>query len=90
MKRRIIEFKSVSPLFEMEKAGEKPFTTRKIEAGDKRFLYLGALISSRQPYSYIKITNIASGETFERRIKAVELLSKCPWWMIIYWEHKED
>ena len=69
---KIIDFKSVSPLFEMERDGEKPFTTRKIYKGDKRFRAL----SQWQPrYRWgIRITNPATGESFIREIEAVSYL----------------
>jgi hypothetical protein len=35
-----LPFKTVSPLFEMEKSGEQPFTYRKIDYLDSRFAIL--------------------------------------------------
>jgi len=69
---KIIDFKSVSPLFEMERDGEKPFNIRKIDPKDKRFRAL----SQWQPsYNWgIRITNPATGESFIREIVAVSFL----------------
>jgi len=69
---KIIDFKTVSPLFEMERDGEKPFTTRKIEKGDKRFRAL----SQWQPAYHwgIRITNPATGGSFIREIVNVSFL----------------
>jgi hypothetical protein len=84
---KIIEFKTVSPLFEMERDGIKPFTTRQLERGDKRWdllmdvLYLGTGV-------VIKITNPQTGESFTRPIKHVTYVA---WtrskWLNIHWKH---
>ena len=69
---RILDFKSVSPLFEMERDGDKPFTTRKIDSKDKRF----SALSQWQPHFQwaIRITNPATGESFVREIAVVSYL----------------
>lgn len=69
---RILDFKSVSPLFEMERDGEKPFEVRKIDSNDKRFRAL----SQWQPHFQwgIRITNPATGESFIREIVVVSYL----------------
>lgn len=66
---KILDFKSVSPLFEMERDGEKPFQVRKTDSKDKRFRAL----SQWQPRFQwgIRITNPATGESFIREIVAV-------------------
>lgn len=69
---KILDFKSVSPLFEMERDGDKPFEVRKIDLKDKRFRAL----SQWQPsYNWgIRITNPATGESFIREIIEVSFL----------------
>ena len=63
---KIIDFKTVSPLFELERDGEKLFTARLIDLHDKRFKSL----SQWQPESKwgLRITNPATGESFIRKI----------------------
>jgi len=68
---KILEFKTVSPLFEMERDGIKPFTIRRIDK-DSRFRALSQWNCERE--WGIKITNPATGEYFIRRIKNVSYL----------------
>ena len=67
---KILDFKTVSPLFEMERDGEKPFTITRIEKGDERQRSL----SQWQPsWNWaVRITNPGTGESFVRRIVAVD------------------
>ena len=75
---KIIEFKTVSPMFEMERDGVKMFTVRLIDPKDKRFK---ALNQWRPEYQWaISTTNPATGEMFKRRIQAVSFL----------WYYKQD
>ena len=69
---RILDYKTVSPLFEMERDGMKPFTIRHIEKGDKR----QRAFSQWKPAWdwYVRITNPATGESFLRKIIAVSYL----------------
>ena len=69
---KILDFKSVTPLFEMERDGIKPFTTRHIEKGDKR----QRALSQWQPHFDwgIQITNPDTGESFIRKIVVVSFL----------------
>lgn len=77
---KVIDFKTVSPLFEMERDGEKPFTTRKIDPKDKRFR---ALAQWHPSFHWaIRITNPATGESFIREIVAVSFLQ--------YLDRRED
>jgi len=87
-KIREVTFKSISPFYEWEKSGDKPFTFRKIDMGDRRFYDLGKFTATSR--LTIKIINPANGESFERKVTGVEYLKRCPNWMVIYWEHKED
>ena len=69
---KILDFKTVSPLFEMERDGEKPFIVRKIEKDDKR---QRALSHWWHGWDWVaRITNPATGENFMRRIVAVSYL----------------
>jgi hypothetical protein len=72
-KARVIEFKSVSPLFEMERDGTKPFTTRLVDYQDPRFRALvqwrpDCLYDPGKLPWYIKETNPATGEYFYREL----------------------
>ena len=80
MKMKVINFKSVSPLFEMERDGIKSFTHRLVDPKDKRFRAL----SQWQPsYNWsIKITNSDTGESFVREILVVD------WLRYRHWEEK--
>lgn len=68
---KILDFKTVSPLFEIERDGEKPFSIRKIDKG-KRFRAL----SQWKPWHKwgMRMTNPATGESFVREIKEVSYL----------------
>jgi len=69
---KILEFKTVSPLFEMERDGAKPFTIRKVEYNDMRHR---ALSQWNPEYKWaIKIINPATGDNFVREIAAVSYL----------------
>lgn len=60
---KILDFKTVSPLFEMERDGSKPFTTRMVMPKEAKHRAL----SQWQPgYKWgIRITNPATGESFK-------------------------
>lgn len=60
-----IEFKTVSPLFEMERDGIKPFTTRQWDTSDKRFNTVLDLMDFRKEFK-ITFTNPITKETFTR------------------------
>ena len=81
-----LPFKTVSPLFEMEKSGTKPFTVRRIDPLDSRFAILlktmGRVVI-RDDLA-IAITNPATGETFTRRLRSLEYLRLAPGWLILY------
>lgn len=64
---KILDFKTVSPLFEMERDGIKPFTCRKWAYGrDRRFL---SLSQWKHRYTWgIRITNPNTGESFLRKL----------------------
>ena len=63
---KIIDFKTVSPLFELERDGGKPFTERLIDPHDQRFK---ALAQWQPEYEWgIRITNPTTGESFIRKL----------------------
>lgn len=63
---KILDFKTASPLFEMERDGIKPFTSRIRRVEDKRFERIAKAID---PYNIsIRITNPTTGEHFTRRL----------------------
>lgn len=85
---KVLEFKTVSPLFEMERDGIKPFTTRRVDIKDSRFR---ALSQWQLGLDWaIRIVNPSTGETFtrklieERYIRDRDLLLVQPEWKILY------
>jgi hypothetical protein len=83
-----LEFKTVSPLFEMERDGIKPFTTRLWDNNDSRFITLATrrykFIGRRN--ITIKIVNPANGESFCRRFLSYQNVSSvfAPGWVNIW------
>ena len=76
VKFRILEFKSISPFFEQEKDGSKPFIVLQWHTKDSRFraLALWDLACRRKghkPDWLIKLTNPATGEYFYCRLEDV-------------------
>lgn len=76
IKFKVIEFKSISPFFEQERDGEKPFTVRQWHTNDTRFraLALWDLACRRRghkPDWLIKLVNPATEEYFYRRLEDV-------------------
>lgn len=95
----ILPFETVSPLFEMEKSGEKPFTARRWDTWDCRFKALtkfrqdktsGRLAHSANSFPAIKITNPQTGESFMRRlldwdwVRHPRIAKSQPQWAILY------
>ena len=74
---KVIDFKSISPLFEMERDGIKPFTTRKVDYKDARFRALAQWDIGRS--WAIRITNPAPGESFIRELKSVDYVRWVDW-----------
>jgi hypothetical protein len=74
---KILDFKSISPLFEMERDGIKPFNTRKVDYKDAHFRALAQWDPSRS--WAIRITNPATGESFTREIKSVGYVYWVDW-----------
>ena len=91
---KVLSFKTVSPLFEMERDGAKPFTVRLFDYKDPRFRALSRIPYSDSPaYKYgfsdrdlwaVKITNPVTGESFTRRLIRWAYLPINPKWVIIY------
>ncbi len=93
---KVLSFKTVSPLFEMERDGIKPFTERLYDRRDGRF----RILSRWQPWLkyngrgvVIRITNPANGESFCRRLAGKRYMPRTypfdkeqlrPSWMILY------
>jgi hypothetical protein len=69
---KVIEFKTVSPLFEMERDDKKCLTFREYDYSDKRFKALAQWNSDLE--WYIKIINPATSESFIRRIYNISYL----------------
>ena len=63
---RILDFKTISPLFEWERDGGKPFTDRRWDGKDKRFR---ALAQFHKDFNWgVRITNPATGDSFVRKL----------------------
>jgi hypothetical protein len=86
IKCKVVEYKTVSPLFEMERDGLKLFTVRRIERGDPR---VRSLSHASFVNWLIKITNPATGEYFYRELIGKSILegpgkTQLSCWMILY------
>jgi len=74
---KVIEFETVSPLFEMERDGVAPFTFRQVDYHDPRFR---ALAQWRLGCTWlIKITNPATSEYFYRKLVSVDYVRWVNW-----------
>ncbi len=66
----VLDFKSVSPFFEWERDGVRPFTERLYDAHDPRFRAISRWwpwLRNSKPIA-IRITNPATGEKFMREL----------------------
>ena len=81
---KVLSFKTVSPLFEMERDGIKPFTTRLWDGKDSRFRLINRWANSgiRNPWG-IRITNPQTGESFIRELTMWSYIS-FPDWIILH------
>lgn len=79
---KVVEFKTISPFFEQERDGIKPFTIRQWDDDDKRFVNLSS-------YEAVKITNPATGESFTRMLGLWDAL-EAEGWIIIYLGDRVD
>jgi len=68
--KKVIEFKTISPFFEMCRDGEKPFDIRKVDRHDPRFRSLFQVRFSENMQWAIKFTNPATGESYTRWLYA--------------------
>lgn len=68
IKYKVIEFKTVSPLFEMERDGVKPFTTRLVDRKDQRFRALSQWSPFYKTNWLIKIINPQTHKYFYRKL----------------------
>ena len=88
--KKVLEFKTISPFFEMCRDGEKPFDIRKVDNKDPRFRALFQVRFQKNTRWAIKFTNPATGEYFVRWLQAWEYLTDenryCikPDWLIMY------
>jgi hypothetical protein len=67
----ILDFKSLSPLYEQCRDGVKMFDFRLDDKSDSRFcsLRLPPFYRANNPHWYIRFTNPATGESFIRRLR---------------------
>lgn len=85
---KTLVFKTVSPLFQMERDGIKPFTVRRVDSEDPRFR---ALAQWQFGLDWaIQIVNPSTGESFTRRLLSEDYLFDIdglllqPEWKILY------
>ena len=89
MKENIVEFKTVSPLFEMERDGIKPFTTRKLDPMEERMFSVAAFLNGIP--MRIQITNPINYEGFERKVSHVSVIPHTRrQWLNIHWSHPKS
>lgn len=91
---KIIDFKTVSPFYELCRDGQKPFDIRLVDHKDKRFRALSQIRNQRKPITdykwVIKFTNPATGESFMRYLTGWEYMIDqsfyciVPDWIIMY------
>ena len=88
--KKILDFKTISPFFEMCRDGEKPFDIRKIDNADARFRALFQIRGKENPQWAIRFTNPATGEVYMKWLLAWNYLMDhnqfCvyPSWAIMY------
>ena len=87
---KILEFKTISPFYELCRDGKKPFDIRLRDAKDKRFRALSQIRFINNPGWAIRFVNPATGESFARMLQNWDYLkdqrSYCikPAWVIMY------
>jgi len=88
--KKILEFKTISPFFEMCRDGGKPFDIRKVDSKDPRFRALFQIRYKKNVQWAIKFTKPATGEYFTRWLYAWDYMVDqdgfCfePDWLIMY------
>lgn len=94
---KVLEFKTLSPLFEMERDGEKPFTFRKWDGKDERFRAISQFDNYRAvQFWVIRIVNPDSGEWFARRLLSWNYVRRGRWglvhpqWIILHLGERMD
>ncbi len=88
---KVLQFKSISPFFEQERDGIKPFTIRLWDSNDNRFMTL----PSKSLRSEVKITNPTTKESFSREYEGFIFLAHpvqgiCGWVIIYLGERIEN
>jgi hypothetical protein len=89
MNKTVVNFKTVSPLFEMERDGIKPFTTRLLPVTDERFLHLYGCLSCHPEMEhelFITITNPETRESFTRNVIDATEVPHTEDWHNIHWK----
>jgi hypothetical protein len=82
---KILEFKTISPFFELCRDGKKPFDIRLFDYHDKRFRSL-----SQRWVENIKFINPVTGESYTRKLKDWRYIQDTdhkfikPYWIIMY------
>ena len=88
--KKVLEFKTISPFFEMCRDGEKPFDIRKVDSKDHRFRALSQIRFKKNMQWAIRFTNPITGEAYTRWLYAWDYLideNKIlikPDWLIMY------
>ena len=87
---KTLEFKTISPFFELCRDGEKPFDIRRYDSTDKRFRALSQVRFMYDSGWAIRFTNPATGESYSRSliawdyIRSKDGLLVQPEWIIMF------
>ena len=88
--KKIFNFKTITPFFEMCRDGKKPFDIRKVDNKDPRFRALFQVRYKENMQWAIRFTNPVTGESFTRWLYAWNYLFDHdsiliePGWAIMY------
>ncbi len=80
----IVTFKTIDSIFQKERSGVKPNTSRIVDWKDPRFRSLACMVLGYQPMGYVRIENAEhKGIDFTRKIKDITFFDDL---CVISWE----
>ncbi len=84
MKLETVTFKTIDSIYQKERSGVEPNTSREVDWEDERFRILARMALGYDPMGYIKIENSEhKGINFTRKIKDITFFEDT---VIISWE----
>ena len=84
MELETVTFRTIDSIFQKERSGVKPNTTRVVDWKDERFRALACMALGYQPMGYVKIKNAEyKGINFTRKIKDITFFEDI---VVISWE----